>query len=53
MKILGAVLELPAKQYWQFDQLGPINIYYVKFIATYALTFFGYIISILASVVDQ
>ena len=52
MKILGAVLELPAKQHCQSSQctskLGQIGI--VKSIATFALTFFGCIISFLASV---
>ena len=43
IKILGAVLELSAKQ-------GAEYLSYVKFIATYAPTFFGYIISVLASV---
>ena len=42
IKILGAVLELPAKQHWQTSpfttKLGQI---YVKFIATCALTFLG------------
>ena len=75
IKILGALLELPAKQNCQFCQLGPILRYihwldwhcclagsfkraprififsivlgaeylcYVKSIATFALTFFGY-----------
>ena len=32
--------------------LGAEYLSYVKFIATYALTFFGYIISVLASVTD-
>ena len=85
IKILGAVLELPAKQHCQFGQFGPIwpnfevngldwkcclagsfktapRIFIfsivldaeylsdVKFIATYALTFFAYIILVLASV---
>ena len=41
IKILGALLEPPAKQYCRFGQFGP----------TYAPTFFGFIISVLASVV--
>ena len=77
MKILGALLELPAKQHCQsspftlkLGQVGQIGhgiskttprilifiiamgakyLSYVKFIATEAPTFFGYIISILAS----
>ena len=32
--------------------LGTEYLSYVKFIATYALTFFGYIISVLASVIS-
>ena len=79
IKILGALLELSAKQHCQFGQFGPILRYmgwigcsgsskrasrilnfsialgaeylsYVKFIATRAPTFLGYIISVLASV---
>ena len=81
IKILGALLELPAKQHCQFGQFGPSFRYgldwqcclagsskraprififpivlaakylsYVKFIATYAPIFFGYIISVLANV---
>ena len=77
MKILGALLELPAKQHCQSSpftsKLGQIGslagsskraprilifsiamgaeyLSYVKFIATWAPTFFGYIISVLASV---
>ena len=33
--------------------LGAEYLCYVKFIAIYALTFFGYIISVLASVIGQ
>jgi hypothetical protein len=33
--------------------LGADYSFYVKFIATFTLTFFGYIISVLASVVDE
>ena len=82
IKILGAVLELPAKQHCQsspftskLGQIGQIagsskrapkraprilifyiamdadNSFYVKFIANYAPTFFGYIISVLAMVI--
>ena len=68
MKILGAVLELPAylPQNWQccldgsskmatriliFSiAIGAEYLSYVKSIATFALTFFGYIILVLASV---
>ena len=82
IKILGAVLELPAKQHcqsslltWKVGQIGQIDTTdklvskknasrilivsiamgakyssYVKSIATFALTFFAYIISVLASV---
>ena len=78
MKILGAVLELPAKQHCQFipfiSKLGQIGSavylvaktaprilifliamgadysFYVKSIATFALIYFGYFISVLASV---
>ena len=58
MKILGAVLELPAKQHSQQQPIQPIYfktgakyfLSYVKSIATFTLTFFGYIISVLASV---
>ena len=82
IKILGAVLELPAKQHCQFSPFGPIfevngldwqcylagsskraprnlifsiamgaeYLFYVKFIATRAPTFFGYIISVLTNV---
>ena len=76
MKILEAILELPAKQPCQsspftlkLDQIGQIGSavylvapkrlpgfwffqlpFYVKAIATFALTFVGYIISVLASV---
>jgi hypothetical protein len=82
MKILGAVLELPAKQHClsslftsKFGQIGQNwqcflassskmaprififsiamdadNSFYVKSIASFALTFFGYITSVLASV---
>ena len=80
MKILGADLELPAKQpiylkispnwpNWQcclagsFKRAPRILIFsiamgagysfYVKFIATWAPTFFGYIISVLASVCSK
>ena len=85
MKILGAVLELPAKQHCQsspftskLGQIGQIGSavqlvcspkmapriqifsiamganysFYVKSIATFALTFFGYVISVLASVMS-
>ena len=76
IKILGAVLELPAKQHCQFSPFGPIfevwqcylagsskrvprilsfssamganKLFYVKSIALYAPTFFGYTISVLA-----
>jgi hypothetical protein len=48
MKILGAVLELPAKQHCQsspftskLGQIGQIG----SVIATFALTFFGFIIN--------
>ena len=42
MKILGAVLELPAKQHWQSSPLtSKLGQIYVKFIATCALTFLG------------
>ena len=80
-KILGFVLELPAKQQDWFGQFGSIlrkmgligsadssktahrifissiilaagYLSYVKSIATYALTFFGCIISVLANVQD-
>ena len=78
IEILGAVLELPAKQYCQFSSfkvngldwqcclagsyktvprifnfsifLGAEYLSYLNSIATFALTFFGYIISVLASV---
>ena len=56
MKILEAVLELPAKQHCQSSPftyliaMGANNSFYVKSIATYAPTFFGYIISFLAIV---
>ena len=70
IEILGAVLELPAKQLCRFGQFGPIlgwigsaprififsivlgaeYLFYLKFIATYAPTFCGYIISVLAMV---
>ena len=74
MKILGAVLELQAKQHCQsspftseLGQIGQIGsavprilicsialgadyLSYVKSIATFALTFFGFIILALASV---
>jgi hypothetical protein len=85
MKILGAVLELPAKQHCQsspytYLKIGPnwsnqqcclagssktapriliffsiamgadLYSFYVKSIATCALTFYGYVISVLASV---
>ena len=82
IKILGAVLELPAKQHCQFSSFGPTSevngldwqcclagssktaprififsialdaeyLSYVKFIATRVPTFFGYTISVLASV---
>ena len=83
MKILGAVLELPAKQHCQtspftskLDQIGQIgclagsaktapkilifsiamgadNSFYMKSIATFALTFFGYVHSVLASLSDN
>ena len=85
MKILGAILELPAKQHYQsnllpqnwaklaksavqfswylqngsqdFDffsiAMGVDYSFYVKSIATYALTFFGCIISVLASVFSK
>ena len=45
MKILGALLELPAKQHCRFGQFGPIivlgaeNLSYMKFIETHARTF--------------
>ena len=45
IKILGAILELPAKQTADLANLAHIHL-----IRTYALTFFGYIISDLASV---
>ena len=81
-KILGFVLELPAKQQGWFGQFGSIlrkmgligsadsssktahrifissivlaagYLSYVKSIATYALTFLGYIISVLGNVQD-
>ena len=73
MKILGALLELPAKQHylkigpnWQCCSdgtskmaprilifsiaMGANKLFYVKSIATYAPTFFRYIISVLAIV---
>ena len=75
MKILGAVLELPAKQHCQFGKwaglamlfsygssktaprififsivLGAEYLSCVKLITIYAQTFFGYIISVFASV---
>ena len=58
IKILGALLELPAKQHCRFGQLGPVlriamgaeYLSYVKSIATFAPTFYGHIISVLASV---
>ena len=81
IKILGALLELPAKQHIQFGQfevngldwqrclagssktaprififsifLGAEYLSYLNSIATFALTFFGYIISVLASVNDN
>ena len=75
MKILGALLELLAKQnyqsspfssklgqigqigsapkrlprFWVFQLPWGLNSSYVKSIATFALTFLGYIISVLAS----
>ena len=49
IEILGAVLELPAKQHCQFGiVLGAEYSYYVKSIATYAPTFFGCNNSVLA-----
>ena len=79
IKILGAALELLARQHCRLGQLGPIlrkmgwignagssktaprilifrivlgaeYLFYVKSIVPYAPTFFGYIISVLASV---
>ena len=68
IKILGAVLELPAKQHCQIDPftkksgktaprilifstaMGIANSFYVKSIASYSPTFFGYITSVLAIV---
>ena len=54
MKILGAVLELPAKQHCQFGQSGPIlgaeYSFYLKSNATYAPAFLGYNNSSLARV---
>ena len=79
IKILGALLELPAKQHCQFSPFCLVNgpnwpcclagssktaptilifsiamdaeyLPYVKSIATFAPTFYGYIISVLASV---
>ena len=59
MKILGALLELPAKQHCQsspftskLGQIGQIGSN-VKSIATFAPTFYGYIISVLASVLQD
>ena len=51
-KILGAVLELLAKKSKGFFSIamGADYSFYVKSIATFAPTFFGYIISVLASV---
>ena len=80
IKILGAILELPAKQHCQFSPftsklgqsscltgssktaprilifsiaMGADYSFYVKSIATWARTFFGYIISVLASVIGK
>ena len=61
IKILGALLELPAKQHCQFSPrilifstaMGADYSFYVKLIATGAPTFFGYIISVLASVITE
>ena len=52
IKILGAFLELPAKQHCRFGPiLGVEYLSFVKSIATYAFTFLGkHIISALASV---
>ena len=59
MKILGALLELPAKQHCQSrapgilifsNAMGANYSFNVKFIATRAPTFFGYIILVLAIV---
>jgi hypothetical protein len=75
MKVLGVILELPAKQHCQFSpftskllcclasssktapRISMFSIamdadysFYVKSIATFALTLFGYIISVIASV---
>ena len=68
IKILGALLELPAKQHCRFGQLAPKQLpgfsffsivlgakysSYVKSIATFAPTFYGHIISVLASVISK
>ena len=47
IKILGAIMEL-----YQLKSTAN-NSFYVKFIATFAPIFFGYIISILAIVVSK
>ena len=57
IEILGAVLELPAKQHCQSSpftsKLVANYSFYVKSIATCAPTFFGYIISVVASVATE